>query len=296
MANRNNLSRILREKGYTIDQLAEELKIPLETLDEIYLGRGEFTSDILKKVATFLNVPQETLLLDGRKTIYENIGLQLRQIREDKKITLIELGKRSGVSYTHISEIERGKTCASLKTLEKLAKVLEIPTSYFFKLEENFTLGDKIRRLRERQNLTQTQLAERIGVSLSLIGQIETGRVKPALDTLRNIANVFGVSITYFLLTEAEEMALRQTSIQSQNSSLEKLLEITSGLEQTDINLIIEMITLLKKYNRVGIQNFDSDPQTQELLEVINQLGDDDKKFVIDNAKWVLKKGKKNGK
>jgi len=51
-----------------------------------------------------------------QKNIYDNIGIQLRQIREEKKMTLIQLGKISGVSYTHISEIERGKTCASLKT------------------------------------------------------------------------------------------------------------------------------------------------------------------------------------
>ncbi|MFZ5943854.1 MAG: helix-turn-helix domain-containing protein [Bacillota bacterium] len=290
MLSRNNLSRILREKGYTIDQLAQNLNIPLEILDEIYLGRREFSDDILEKVADFLEVSRENLLINAKKNIYENIGLQLRHIREEKKITLIELGKKSGVSYTHISEIERGKTCASLKTLEKLAKVLEIPTNYFFQLEESFTLGDKIRRLREKQNLTQVQLAEKIGVSLSLIGQVETGRVKPALDTLQNIANVFGVSITYFLLAETEELALRQSSLGIQNNSLDKLNEVVQGLDTQDFSLICDFINLLKKYNRLGMQDVSLDTQTKELLEVVNQLSDDDKRFVIDNAKWVLKK------
>ncbi|MFZ7103140.1 MAG: helix-turn-helix domain-containing protein [Peptococcaceae bacterium] len=293
---RNNLSRVLREKGYTLDQLAEELKIPLADLDEIYLGRSEFSPEILERISAFLEVSRETLLMDARKNIYENIGVQLRQIREDKKITLMELGKKSGVSYTHISEIERGKTCASLKTLEKLAKVLEISTSYFFQLEESFTLGDKIRRLREKQNFTQIQLAERIGVSLSLIGQIETGRVKPALDTLQSIANVFGVSITYFLLTETEEMGLRQASVITHNNSYDKLNEIAQGLDQQDLSLVTELLNLLKKYNRMGLQDLSVDAQTRELLEIMNQLGEEDKRFVIDNAKWVLKKANGNFK
>ncbi|MDK2823933.1 MAG: hypothetical protein PWQ67_729 [Clostridia bacterium] len=291
---RNNLNRILREKGITLDHLSEQLNIPIETLDEIYMNRKGFSPEILTVVSEFLNVPQETLLIDGRKNIYENIGIQLRQIREEKKITLIELGKRSGVSYTHISEIERGKTCASLKTLEKLAKVLEIPTSYFFQLEESFTLGDKIRRLREKQNLTQVQLAKKIGVSLSLIGQIETGRVKPALDTLQNIANVFGVSISYFLLTESEEISLRQASCGSQTNTLDKLNEITEDLEPQDFSLITDMVNVLKKHGRLGIQEYNLDVETRELLEIMSQLSDDDKKFVIENARWVLKKAKAN--
>jgi len=291
---RNNLSRILREKGITLDQLAQGVNIPGEILDELYFGRKGFTAEQLKIIAEFLNVPQETLLLDNKKSIYENIGIQLRQIREEKKITLIELGKKSGVSYTHISEIERGKTCASLKTLEKLAKVLEIPTSYFFQLEESFTLGDKIRRLREKQNLTQVQLAEKIGVSLSLIGQIETGRVKPALDTLQNISNVFGVSICYFLMSETEEMSIRQHSSTMHNDTLDKFNELIQGMETQDFNLIFDLVNVLKSHHRLGIEEYTMDVQTKELLDILSQLSDEDKKFVIENARWLSKKARGN--
>src|SRR5690554_2777951 len=207
---RNNLAKILKEKAILFEQLAENVDVPYEDLRDIYLGNKEFTQEILTAVARYLRIQEPQLLNNWKKSIYQNIGIQLREIREEKNLTLIELGKKSGVSYTHISEIERGKTCASLKTLEKLAKVLEISTSNFFQLEEDFTLGEKIRKLRIKQNLTQLQLAENIGVSLSLIGQIETDRVKPAMDTLQNIANVFGVSICYFLLSEQEEITLRQ--------------------------------------------------------------------------------------
>jgi len=290
----NNLSKILREKGITLAQLAQESNVPITILEEIYLGHKDFTPEILKKISDYLNVSQETLLLDSKKSIYDNIGIQLRQIREEKKMTLIQLGKLSGVSYTHISEIERGKTCASLKTLEKLAIVLEIPTRYFFQLEENFTLGDKIRRLREKQNFTQVQLAEKFGVSLSLIGQIETGRIKPALDTLEKIANVFGVSICYFLMTETEEMSLRQANSNCTNVSYDKLLELTQGLQPQDFSLIIDVINVLRAHNRLNINNEIMDSQTKELLDIMANLSEDDKNYIIENSRWVLKKAKSN--
>lgn len=288
----NNLNTILKEKQIPFEQLAADVDVPYELLKEIHLGQKEFTPEILKTVADYLGIKELDLLPNRKKSVYQNIGIQLRQIREEKKLTLIELGKKSGVSYTHISEIERGKTCASLKTLEKLAKVLEIPTSFFFQLEENLTLGEKIRRLREKQNLTQIQLAEKIGVSLSLIGQIETGRVKPALNTLHNIAGVFGVGITYFLLSESEEALIKQKTIGNAKGTWGKLSEVTEGLSENDLDLIVDIINILRKYGRLGLQMEEIDVQTKEILQIIKELSEEDKNFVIENAKWLLKKSK----
>ncbi|MCS7113678.1 MAG: CBS domain-containing protein [Nitrososphaerota archaeon] len=50
--------------------------------------------------------------------------------------------------------------------------------------------GESIRRLRKRAGLTQKDLAERAGVSQSLISRIERGSVDPKLSTLQSILNV----------------------------------------------------------------------------------------------------------
>ena len=62
------------------------------------------------------------------------------------------------------------------------------------------TLGQKIRRLRKERRITQTELAESIGVDFTYISKIENGRgIKPpAESTLRKIA--------LFLDTDAEEL------------------------------------------------------------------------------------------
>ena len=108
MSSRNNLSRILSEKGLTLDQLINDLDVPvsyIEEITEIYLGRKEFSPDILRIVAKHLDVKEEDLLSYKRRNLYHNIGAQLRQAREKKGLTLVELGKISGVSYTHISRL-----------------------------------------------------------------------------------------------------------------------------------------------------------------------------------------------
>lgn len=50
--------------------------------------------------------------------------------------------------------------------------------------------GEAIRRLRRRAGLTQKELAERIGVSQSLISRIERGSVDPKLSTVQAILNI----------------------------------------------------------------------------------------------------------
>lgn len=69
------------------------------------------------------------------------------------------------------------------------------------------TIGDKIRAERRRAKLTQVQLAERMGVTQSLIGQYERGEINPKLDTLERIADALGVHVSK-LLEYADEIEL----------------------------------------------------------------------------------------
>lgn len=54
-------------------------------------------------------------------------------------------------------------------------------------------LGDKIRSLRERRNLTQEQLAEIVGVHQSKISHCETGERGVSLSLLERLARALDV-------------------------------------------------------------------------------------------------------
>lgn len=60
-----------------------------------------------------------------------------------------------------------------------------------------YHFGDKIRAVREKKEYTLKYLAEKAGVSDSLISQIERNRVSPAIETLLNIAEALDIDLEY---------------------------------------------------------------------------------------------------
>ena len=56
-------------------------------------------------------------------------------------------------------------------------------------------IGAKLREERERVNISQRELARRIGLSASLISQIESGQSKPSVSTLYAIVTELDVSV-----------------------------------------------------------------------------------------------------
>ena len=56
-------------------------------------------------------------------------------------------------------------------------------------------MGDRLREARQARGLSLRGLAERLGVSPSLISQVETGRAKPSVSTLYAIVTELGISL-----------------------------------------------------------------------------------------------------
>lgn len=65
-------------------------------------------------------------------------------------------------------------------------------------------VGKKIRQLRKDRNLTQAELAARIGIQQSDLCRMETGEYKVSLEALFKILRIFDMSIGEFF---HEEMA-----------------------------------------------------------------------------------------
>lgn len=63
-------------------------------------------------------------------------------------------------------------------------------------------MGEHLREARRRRHLSLRALAERLGVSPSLISQIETGRANPSVSTLYAIAAELDVSLDELLFNE----------------------------------------------------------------------------------------------
>ncbi|MBS1903352.1 MAG: helix-turn-helix transcriptional regulator [Bacteroidetes bacterium] len=55
------------------------------------------------------------------------------------------------------------------------------------------TIGENIRRIRNRKGWTQERLATRSGLSLNFIGNLERGNANVSADSLERIAKCLGV-------------------------------------------------------------------------------------------------------
>jgi len=56
-------------------------------------------------------------------------------------------------------------------------------------------LGREIQQARKRVGLTQEQLADKTGLSLTYIGYLEIGKKRPSLDTLIKIADILQTKV-----------------------------------------------------------------------------------------------------
>ena len=63
-------------------------------------------------------------------------------------------------------------------------------------------LSEKIQKLRKEQGLTQEQFAEQLFVSRTAVSKWETGRGTPSMESLKQIANLFHITLDQLLSTE----------------------------------------------------------------------------------------------
>ena len=62
----------------------------------------------------------------------------------------------------------------------------------------------KLKEIRESKNLTQSELADSVGVTQGVVSMWEIGLCKPALDNIKKIAAALGVTVDE-LLADPEE-------------------------------------------------------------------------------------------
>jgi transcriptional regulator with XRE-family HTH domain len=82
-------------------------------------------------------------------SLEEIIGRVIRRERQERRLTIKELGDKAGLSEIYVGEIERGQKYPSSKVLESLATALEIDLADLLEL-----MAEEIRYEREPQLTT----------------------------------------------------------------------------------------------------------------------------------------------
>ena len=87
-----------------------------------------------------------------------------------------------------------------LKELKK--RLMEDPEfrEEYSRIDDEFTLIEALIRARTAANLTQAELARRLGTTQSAIARLEGGGVSPSFATLRRYAEATGTRLTVGLV------------------------------------------------------------------------------------------------
>lgn len=73
------------------------------------------------------------------------LGEKLRRLRLRKKISLVDLGKHTGLSPSMLSQLENGKLIPTLPTLTRIAMVFDVGLDFFFSEQEKGRLFSIVR-------------------------------------------------------------------------------------------------------------------------------------------------------
>lgn len=111
-----------------------------------------------------------------------DVGSRLRQLRQERGMSMRALARSSGLSTNALSMIERSRTSPSVSTLYKIAEALEVPITAFFRLEPP-RQSIVFRKAMERKNVQFPQ-----GVWEGLGGEAFSGHLEPFMLTLESKA------------------------------------------------------------------------------------------------------------
>ena len=121
------------------------------------------------------------------------------------------------------------------------------------------TFKDMLKYLRNRDKLSQSKLAEKLGVAKSTISMYEVGKREPDFETLEAIADLFNVDMNFLLGKDGSENddhyylndETRQIAQEAfENPELRTLFKVARDIPPERLRAHIEFMKSLKEQER----------------------------------------------
>ncbi|PKM80692.1 MAG: transcriptional regulator [Firmicutes bacterium HGW-Firmicutes-14] len=238
------------ERGITLTQLAKKLEVSPSFLSAVERDIKKPSLIMLKKISSYLNISLSYLMTNSESNSVT--GEKLKSIRKGRGLSVDDLAELSEVPAEDIRNIEKNVVRPSLAQLEKLSTALNVTIRYFVERHSNGTnLGDKIRGLREKLDMSQAELAGTAGISPSLVSQIENNVTMPSLETLDRIAECLDVETSFFLIdTNATSQYLSSLSPEIvsliSDPKVQAILNAVRDLEPGELKFILNFLEFFK--------------------------------------------------
>lgn len=153
-----------------------------------------------------------------------SLGAELRRLREEAKLSPLQLGKALALTSTHVKKNESGAAVPSAAMVRRIADVLQVDPAPLLDLREaayqrrregqaakrariasqcedempsdaRLQLGHYLSRLRNLKGWSSNELARRSEVVATYIHAIERAEVYPAEDRLAPLAKALGADL-----------------------------------------------------------------------------------------------------
>lgn len=220
------------------------------------------------------------------------INERIKDLRIQKGLSQDELALKMGYrTRSSINKIEKGLNIVPLKKLEKLAKILGTTTDYLINgniYKHDMTLGDRIKKLRKQNKLSQEALANLIGVNVQNVYRYEKGIITDLpISRIDKLAQSLNTTTEYLIngniykhdMTSIGERIkyLRKNKGLTQTELGDKFGVTKTAVSNWEKNFRepnIETIDKLSKIFNVSVEYLINGNQSNNLLEpIIENLG-----------------------
>ncbi len=145
------------------------------------------------------NHQQFIILIIKEENIRLIFGLKLRQLRIEKKLSLLEVSKASGISVSYLNEIEKGKKYPKANKIAQMAKALDVSYDWMVSMQLTKNLSP-IAELIKSDLLTNLPL-EIFGIEpadlMDLISNTPS-KISAFISTLIEIARNYNIGVENF--------------------------------------------------------------------------------------------------
>lgn len=122
------------------------------------------------------------------------------------------------------------------------------------------SISKRLRKLRKENNMTQEDVAKKLGITRAAVGLYEQGKRNVDNETLMKLSDIFGVSVDYLLggtnerssadkikkaLTDDPELSDAWEKI-SQREDLQLLFKQTKDMDESSIRQVIRIIKAIE--------------------------------------------------
>ena len=139
----------------------------------------------------------------------EKFHEKLKVLRKKRGLTQEQIADEIGVNRGSYTNWENGKREPSFENLSMLACIFDVSIDFLlseylevskerylkFKKEKKKVFSERLKELRLKKGLTQTELGEKVGVKQSTFTNWENGKREPSYENLVKLADLLEVSL-----------------------------------------------------------------------------------------------------